>query len=275
MFTRAAITLIAGIFLVSMSHGGALCATYASSQTQETVMKMIDAHGGFDLWRNAPTVSFQSQLRVNFGGDNWVDYSEDVTVEQGSRRVYCELKNTDGTTGRIAYDGENAWSAGNLQGVARAPARFTAWRNYYLFNIPWLTQDDGVIFGEVTSAKIPNDEKEYLAVPMTFEAQAGDTPSDTYFLYIDPETRRLRAAEYGMTYKSMLPDGVESTPRSVFVWDEQTTVNGLVVLTRYTVYWKDGSVAVTGSVSDWAFDRPFDESRLAMPEDGSVDKSEP
>jgi hypothetical protein len=275
MNRKTTVWILAGILLVALTGQTAGAATYASPKTQETIAKMVEAHGGLAGWNSAPTVSFDSHLKVNFGGDNWVDYWESVTVDQRTRRVYCELKNADGTSGRIAYDGETAWSAGNLQGVARAPARFTAWRNYYLFNIPWLTQDAGVVLGEVTTGTLPNDNKEYVVVPMTFEPGTGDTPRDTYTLYIDPDTFGLKAAEYGMTYKSMLPEGTESMPRSVFVWDERETVNGLGVLSKYTVYWQDGTTAVTGEVSNWAFDKPFDPSRLSMPADGTVDQTKP
>jgi len=249
---------------------------YASPAAKEVITKMIDAHGGFEMWQKCPTVSFDTHLKVDFGGGNWVEYWEEVTVEQGTRRVYASLPNPDGTSGTIAFDGENAWSAGNLQGISNAPARFTAWRNFYLFNVPWLTQDSGVVLGEPGKATIPNDAKEYITVPMTFEAGAGDTPKDTYLLYIDPGTYRLKATEYGMTFKSMLPEGMESAPLSVFVFEEMTEAGGLLVPTQYNVYYKDGGALVTvGEISNWEFDKPFDESRLTMPADGTLDASVP
>ena len=137
-------------------------------------------------------------------------------------------------------------------------------------------QDAGVILGEPGRSKIPNDSKVYVTIPMSFASGSGDTPKDTYVLYIDPDTYRLKASEYGMTYKSMMPEGVEEMPRSIFVWDGTTKVDGLVVLTQYNVYWKhDGSAAVVGEVSNWSFQRPFDASRMKMPSDGSVDQSQP
>ena len=248
----------------------------AASPARLIVTKMIEAHGGFKKWNSSATVSFDTHLKVDFGGGNWVEYWEKVTVEQGTRRVYADLPNADGTSGSIAFDGQDAWSAGNLQGISQAPARFTAWRNFYLFNVPWLTQDPGVILGKPGKATIPNDTKEYITIPMSFESEAGDTPKDTYLLYIDPDTHRLKATEYGMTFKSMLPEGVESAPLSVFVWEETTEVSGLLALTRYNVYYKDGGALVTtGEVSNWSFDKPFDESRMKMPADGTPDASVP
>jgi len=152
----------------------------------------------------------------------------------------------------------------------------TAWRNFYLFNVPWLTQDSGVILGEPGKATIPNDTKEYITIPMNFEGDTGDTPGDTYVLYIDPDTYRLKATEYGMTFKSMLPEGTKTSPHSVFVWEETARVDGLVVLTSYNVYWKEnGGLVTVGDVSNWAFDRPFDEAKMKMPADGTPDGSVP
>lgn len=250
---------------------------YATDETEHVIRKMVDAHGGLEAWRNSPTTSFNSHLKVNFGGGNWVPFWEETTVETGSRRVYAKLPNADGTFGRIAFDGRQAWSAGELQGISRAPARFTAWRNFYLFNLPWMTQDAGVRLGETGLRKLPWVDDPCITVKMTFDAGSGDTSNDYYVLFIDSTSYRLRAAEYVMTYRSMMQDGVEASPPSIFVWEKTTRVNGLLVPTNYTVYWsKDHSVAVKdGEVSNWSFSRAFDAALLEMPKDATPDKSQP
>jgi len=176
-----------------------------------------------------------------------------------------------------AHGGHEAWSAGNLQGISRAPARFTAWRNFYLFNLPWMTQDSGARLGEPGRRKLPWIDQPCITVKMTFESGSGDTSNDYYTLFIDPESYRLRAAEYVMTYRSMMQAGTDASPPSIFVWEETASVNGLVVPTHYTVYWsKDQSVAVKdGEVSDWSFGMAFDEALLEMPDDALPDESQP
>lgn len=251
----------------------------ASPETQQIITKMIAAHGGMEKWRSSPSISFHSHLKVNFGNGNWVPFWEEATVDPISRRAYAKLPNPDGTHGLIAFDGKQAWSAGNLQGISRAPARFTAWRNFYLFNLPWLTQDPGVNLGAPGKSKLPvlpKDPKEYLTIKLTFEPGAGDTPKDYYILYIDPDSYQLRASEYVMTYASMMQGGAEASPPSVFVWEKTETVEGFIVPARYTVYWKDGSVAVKdGEVSHWSFQQPFEAARLTMPTAGTRDESNP
>ena len=252
-------------------------ATADDAESRSIVQKMVEAHGGLDAWANAPSVSFHSHLKVHFGGGNWVPFWEEATADPRRRCVYAKLPNPDGSFGRIAYDGTKAWSAGDLKGLAQAPARFTAWRNFYLFNLPWMTQDDGVHFGAASTGTLPGASDECITVPMWFDEGTGDTPRDAYTLYIDRDTHQLRGAEYAMTYKQMMQGGAESSAPSIFVWEETSSVDGLVVPTRYTVYWsKDHSVAVKdGEITQWSFSAPFDDSRLAMPADGKPDLSTP
>jgi len=249
---------------------------YASPHAKEAIGRMLAAHGGLDAWKRHRAAHWQASFEVHFGGDNWVPYREEMNVELATRCVYARLPNADGTAGRIAYDGERAWSAGSLQGLGRAPARFTAWRDFYLFSLPWMTQDAGVRLGDPVRRTLPLDGQEYLAIAMTFGDDAGDTPRDRYTLYLDPRTHRLHAAEYVMTYASMMA-GKEESPPSIFVWEETVEADGLVVPARYTVYWTDGGkVAVrNGTITHWKFDDVFDRGQLAMPADGTPDASSP
>lgn len=269
--------IVLALMLVAAAGTSPSAAADDDARSREIVGKMVAAHGGLAPWRNATSVSFHSSLEVNFGGNNWVAFQEEVTGDPRRRRIYATLPNPDGTSGRIAYDGASAWSAGELRGLARAPARFTAWRNFYLFNLPWMTQDQGVRFGPAGHAELPGIEDECFAIPMSFDDGVGDTPGDTYILYVDTGTFQLRGAEYVMTYRQMMPPGTQASPPSIFVWEETTRVGDLLVPTGYTVYWsKDHSVAVrNGRISHWSFSEPFDEERLIMPANGVPDESTP
>ena len=166
----------AGILAASFLAGVGSAGTgpeYTPPATKEIVAKMLEAHGGIERWRACPTVAFDSHLELDVGGGNWIEFWEEVTVDARTRRVYADLPNKDGTKGQIAFDGETAWSAGNLQGLSRAPARFTAWRNFYLFDIPWMTQDDGVILGE------PGEEVQ-VEVPIINIGDIGGSGDDPY-----------------------------------------------------------------------------------------------
>lgn len=236
-----------------------LGATPAEEGVPAPVQKMIEAHGGLEAWRSAPTVSFTDEWS---GGR-----ATRVTVEQTSRRAYLEVP---GTEARIAWDGEKAWSE---NWTMSAPPRFLVGLNYYFLNLPWLTMDPGVQLADEGRVSLGDDPTAYHAVRMTFASGVGDTPDDYYLLYIDPQTWRLHGCEYIVTYRAVLPEGVDATPPHDLLFEEFETVDGLVVPTRFTIYEKDGSVYAACSIRDWSFREPFDESRLVMPEGAVIDES--
>ena len=232
-------------------------------QGPQIVQDMVVAHGGIVAWRSAPTVSFEDEFNVP-GQPAQVSR---VVVEQARRRAYIDM--TDGA--KLAWDGEKAWSMGWQSPL---PPRFLALLNYYFVNLPWLTQDPGVKLGEPGIGSLANDSTEYVTVMMTFEPGTGDTPDDYYRLYIDPATKRLKACAYVVTYQSILPGGLASSPEHVLVYDETASVGGLLVPIRYTIYSND-AVYASCVLRDWAFDKPFDVSRMTVPEEAVLDTSTP
>ena len=77
-----------------------------------------------------------------------------------------------------------------------------------------------------------------------------------------------------MTYQTLLPPGVTSSPEHILVYDEMAEMGGLLVPVRYTIY-ADNAVYATCSVRNWAFDKPFDVGRMTMPAGAVVDASTP
>ena len=227
----------------------------------DVVRRMIEAHGGMEPWRSAPSVRFT---------DRWDDAKPtSVAVEQGSRRVHMEVV---GTGSRMAaWDGEPAWST-EWQGP---PSRFMAQLTYYFLNLPWLTMDPGVKLAEPGTGRLWDDSTSYATVMMTFDPGVGDTPDDFYELYIHPDTHRLKACRYVVTYQALVPPGAKHTPEHMLVFDRHETVSGLVVPTRLTIYGMDRSVVARCSISDWSFDQPFDAAMVAMPPGAVVDTTTP
>ena len=237
----------------------------ASGETLEVVKAMVEAHGGMDAWRAASTVSYESSFQ-RAGAPNPMIARE--VIEQGARRAYADYPGTDM---RLGWDGERAWSEN--WGMPYPP-RFMALLNYYFLNLPWLTHDPGVVLGEPGTATLPDDPTEYKTVRMTFEQGVGDTPDDYYVLFIDPETHLLKACQYIVTYTEILPEGSESTPDHLFIYDELEDVNGLMVPIRCRITELDGTPYATVDVKDWSFEEVFDTARMEMPEGAVVDTSQ-
>jgi hypothetical protein len=262
-FTAAASVLVL-LALLALPAPSAWAAT-GPDESLALVDAMVEAHGGMEAWASAPTVTFTDEFR---SGEATEGQPMRVTVEQGPRRAYIDLPGTDM---RMAWDGERAWSE---SWQVPMPPRFVALLDYYFLNLPWMATDPGVILSEVGSGTLPGDDTEYRTVEMNFDPGTGDTPDDYYLLYIHPETHRLAATEYTVTYNSLLPEGMDSTPVHLLVYDEWTEVDGLLVPTAYTIY-EGEAVYASNVIRDWSFDEPFDASRMEMPDGAVVDESQP
>ena len=224
---------------------------------REVAALMIEAHGGLEKWRSAPTVSFE----VTNHPSGTVSRE---TVEQGARRAYHDFPGTDT---RLAWDDTKAWSE-NWE--RRQSPRFAALLNYYFMNLPWLTADPGVILGEPGTGTLLDDPAEYITVQMSFEPGVGDTPDDTYLLYIDPNSYLLHATEFTVIYGR-----AEASEPRILVYEQFTTVDGLMVPIQAGSYRKDGSSSGFREISNWSFREPFDESRMVMPLGAVLDTSSP
>jgi hypothetical protein len=230
----------------------------------EIVQGMVAAHGGLAAWRAAPTVSFID----SWGRPGQPVRRSIVVVEQSSRRAYIDMPEKDAA---MAWDGKEAWST---HWPPQSPVRFRALLTYYFADLPWLTQDPGVKLEDTGMATLRGDSTQCATVMMTFAPGTGDTPKDYYRLYIDPTTHRLKACDYVVTYKALMGEGESSSPEHCLVYDDFTTVNGLVVPTHFTIY--EGDKLLTGcAISNWSFSTPFDETRMSMPDSAVVDSSTP
>jgi hypothetical protein len=154
------------------------------------------------------------------------------------------------------------------------PVRFLAILNYYFIDLPWLTQDPGVILSEPGTGRLRDDPVEYVTVMMTFEPGTGDTPDDYYRLYIHPETKMLRACDYIVTYQALLDSSQTSTPEHCLVYDQMTHVESVKVPSHFVIYEGD-QVYAECSISGYSLAKAFDESRMTMPEGAVVDTSSP
>lgn len=246
-------------------------AKFQSDEIESLISEMTNAHGGLDRWKQAASVQFNTNLVAVTG--MFPEYNEEVCIDPVSRAAYLKFP---GSTGRIAFDGNEAWSAGERRGLAAAPPRFTAWRNFYLLNIPFVIHDEGVYLSELSEASLPGNNKAYQTVKMTFGEDTGDTPKDYYLLYIDPSTHRLAALEYNMTFASMLPQGMESLPTSLLTFEEYARVDNFQMPVHYKVFFKEGNqFIIEGKVSDWNFSSPFDMTMMEKPANAQIDQSQP
>ena len=174
---------------------------YASDESRRVVEAMVNAHGGIERWRAAPSIRFDNVFHNNYHGKRefawWVAHE---VIDQKTRRAWQDWPMDDA---RIGFDGEEVWSTYWKRGN---PSAFMVHFFYYFVNLPWLTQDDGVRLSAPTRYIWPGTEDELYEIRMTFDGapSVGKSAKDFFVLYIHPETYRLFGYQYGSGYKPLV-----------------------------------------------------------------------
>ena len=171
--------------------------------------------------------------------------------------------------GAFAWDGENAWITPDS--LEQPNPHFWATTGYYFEQIPFVLADPGVTFESLPPASL--DDTIYSMVRAGYEEGTGYSDDDTYTLYIHPETRRVDAIRYTVTYGADLPDDAD-VQETLFYYEDYVTVDGLTVPRHFRGYrFADGQRGERRSEA-WAdsisFRRPFDASKLEPPADARV-----
>ncbi|MCG8468982.1 MAG: hypothetical protein MJB57_12385 [Gemmatimonadetes bacterium] len=242
-------------------------ARIGDSEAGQTLLRAIDAAGGLETWYATPTSAYAWEYG-NVGGD--IQFKSYLVADNHSRRMYHDLQ-TLGAYGdpqeidaRFAWDGTDAWIwPADVDGVN---PRFWASTGYYFSSIPFVLADPGVVLESLPDEEL--DGVMYDMVRAGYEEGVGDA-SDTYTLYVDKESGRVRAIRYTVTF-----GGRPASGENLFYYDDYTTVDGLTVPTRFRGFpfadGEKGELRNEAWVTDISFRQPFDEAMLAIPEGGRI-----
>jgi hypothetical protein len=82
-------------------------------------------------------------------------------------------------------------------------------------------------------------------IKVTFANGTGDSPDDTYLVYVEPETARVHLVIYTVTYFARAAgQPLDNVPTNVIVYDQWESVAGLSVPRHANVYqWKKNARA--------------------------------
>jgi hypothetical protein len=248
---------------------------YASEETERVIENMLEAHGGLERWQSAPSISYDAVMHNNYHGPGefawWV---QNEVIDQKTRQVYQDWS-LDGA--KLGYDGNEVWS----ENWSRSnPPTMMVHFFYYFVNLPWLSQDDGVVLGEPASFTWPGLDKELIEVSMTFEKAptVGKTGKDYFVLYIDPETWRLFGYQYGIGYKPFLklvnmPEGQETFGPLWRIITKYSEVDGLVFPSAFrTMPEADERIVGNHVILNIDVSKPFDHEKAKRPAEGVVDQ---
>jgi len=202
-----------------------------------------------------------------------VSGGQDYPLRTRVRRAYHNLLFTDThddtrpVNARFAWNGNRAWIAPDS--IQRPNPRFWALAGFYFQQLPFVLADPGL-----NRRALPDDTIDgapHDMVEVTFNRKVGDSPNDTYTLYLDEETGQVDAIRYTVSYGQDVPPDAD-LPETFFDYEDYVTVHRLTVPTRFEGYAYSEttgpaetrkSETITDSIS---YRRPFEASQLEPPE---------
>ncbi len=239
----------------------------------ELVLAAIEAHGGLEAWYAAPTSSYCWEYS-NPGSE--MRFRSCMTVDNATRRAYHDLEalgtpdNVEDYDGAFAWDGEQAWI--HPADTPKVNPRFWALTGFYFSQIPFVLADPGVSYEKLPDEDL--DGETYSMVKCTFGDGVGDAPGDHYILYVDQADHMVRAIRYTVTFGGGARKKAGPPRETLFYYEDYTTVDGLSTPQHFNGFWFEDGQKGEFKNEAWAtnvsYTKPFDESRLEMPEGGRV-----
>lgn len=250
----------------------------STDDASQRMLEVIEAHGGPEAWYSAPTSSYVWEYSNHASN---MRFASRLVVDNRTRRTYHDLlsfgtpDSVEEVDARFAWDGEEAWIS---PGEREQPnPRFWSLTGFYFQSIPFVLADPGVRFRTLPPEEL--DGVPHERVMAYFGSGVGDSPGDVYVVYIDPDTDRVAAVLYTVTYGRAVewgPEGPEAPARGTLLhYEDYSVVEGLATPTRFLGYgYQDGEAGDLRNeawASEISFREPFDESQLEMPADARIE----
>ena len=221
------------------------------TEAGKLVWKFMEFHGGLLKWWSQGPISFRFNYQPRNGTgtprDTYetADYWRSLTRHQ--RSVNSEVE--------YGWDGEKAWVYPDSASIPYN-IRFWALTPYYFVGMPFVFADEGI------NIELEEDTDyegvRYKTVRITFEQGMGDAPDDFYVLYIHPETYRLSAIRYVVSYPAYFPNGGH-TQEKLMTYEGQQVVEGITLPEKHrTFMWE-----ADGSVGDYVTDITLSEVKFS------------
>lgn len=242
--------------------------TYENAESRRIIEAMVEAHGGLERWRAVDSIRFDNVMHNNYHGKNefawWVAHE---VIDQKTRRAWQQWPMDQAS---IGFDGEQVWSQ-NWQRANPPPMMVHFF--YYFVNLPWITQDEGVILSAPSAFRWPGVDKELHEITMRFAKgrDVGKSDNDYFVLYIDPESYRLVGYQYATGYRPFLTLVGLPKERKVFgpLWRTITRyqeVDGLLFPAAFhTSPEADERIVGNHVILNIDISQPFEAEKAAMP----------
>ncbi len=243
--------LVVGNTVVAESAAGLTPAEY--------VREIEDAH---QADRYDQQSAIQAEAVIDFGSMR-LETTMIFTPSTGMVRLTL----ADGTD--IIFNGRTAWVSPDTAQVPGPPARFHVLTWPYFVAAAYKLNDPGTHLESVPDVPLQGG-RSLPGVRVTFDPSVGDTPDDWYVAVKDPETDRLTALAYIVTFGKDKNEA-EAKP-SIMLYDDFIEVDGVPFATTWTFHHWDAVEGITGEPKGSAMLSNIkfvsaDENTFAVPED--------
>ena len=244
-----------------------------ASEGGRLVLRAIEAHGGLEAWYGAPTSSYFWEY-ANTGSNT--RFKSFLVADNATRLVYHDLvelgtpDSVETIQAQFGWNGSEAWIY--PPELEQPNPMFWASTGYYFESIPFVLADPGLRYDVLPPDTL--DGVPYDMVKASFDVGVGMSDGDTYTLYVDQQSGRVRAIRYTVTFGRGRPAPDQAPSENLFYYDDYVTVDGLTVATYFHGYsYRDGVKGAPRNeawASDISFRRPFDAARLVPPEGARI-----
>lgn len=153
------------------------------SQYPTDFAKVLEAHGGIDHWKKGRTLNFTIGDPVE-GQKHMVD-------------LHSRMDKITTSDYEIGFDGNKAWVL-NKEGKYERNPTFMHDLMFYFYAMPFVLADEGLNYEKTADKEIRGET--YHGIKITFEPGVGNSSSDEYYLYYDPETYQMAWLAYKATF---------------------------------------------------------------------------
>jgi len=234
---------------------------YTDDSARELAEAVLAAHGGMQPMQEAKSLQFRFFTKVVGAPTPFYSFE---AVDLATGNAYVDWPLWDAT---IALNDGELWSH---QWPMPMPAGFFVRLTTSFLTLPWQIQADGAHVGPVSRDYLPDDDKEYAVLRITFDARSASIPGTYYDLFVDPESKLMKGIRFDINHPAMVATPGQALGPNYHVFDEYRKFSGIVLPTFYLSY---GSGIRAGGKSnahhfvwDVSLDVPFANDRLAAPE---------
>jgi hypothetical protein len=239
---------------------------FADEASRSLAEKVLLAHGGMQPMTEAKSLQFNFFTKVIGGPMPFYSFE---AVDLATGNAYIDWPFWDAT---VAWKNGELWSK---QWPMPMPAGFFIRLTTSFITLPWQINADGANIGPVRQATLPEDDKLYDVLRITFDQRSPSMPGTFYDMFIDPESGLMAGVRFDINHPGMVANPSQPLGPNYHVFGEYQKFDGLVMPTFYKSY---GAGSANGGGSnayhfawDVRLDQPFDTARLIPPADAVQD----